>query len=110
MPKHRNTDDEDDGIESQMLDADDWEVPFEPYAGHHHEAVGLASRFMLLREYLKSKPPKVTLAVAGIDEAVKVLFNHTDFPTRAYALYRTHIEGNSSKEDEDLMESLGVEI
>jgi len=106
MPNHPNTDE----IENPLLNAEDWEIAFELYAGHHHEAIGLASRFMVLREYLKSKPPRISLALAAIDGAAETLYTHTDYPKSAYALYRTQIEGKATKADEDLIESLGVEI
>src|ERR1041385_850615 len=92
------------------LDADDRQVCLEPYDGHHHEAIGLACRLIVLREYLDAKRPKITAALAAIDAAIEELYNHTDFPNSSYALYRTRIEGNATLDDERLIESLGIEF
>jgi hypothetical protein len=106
MPNHRTTEEN----ESPQFEADDWEVCLEPYEGHHHEAIGLACRFIMLREYLDSKRPKITKALAAIDAAIEELYTHTDFPKGSYALYRTRIEGEATLDDERLIESLGIEF
>jgi hypothetical protein len=93
-----------------MDDADSWDVSLEVYAGHHHEAVGLASNFTLMKAYLTHKPPKITEALAALDAAIEVLYTHTDFPKASYALFLARIAQSTSKEDEDLIQSLGIEI
>jgi hypothetical protein len=92
------------------LDADDWDVPLEPYENHHHEAIGLACLLIVLGAYLKNKPPKISIALQSIEAAIEVLYNHTDFPKSSYELFRKRIEGDATLEDDDLMESLGMEF
>jgi hypothetical protein len=92
------------------LDADDWDVPLEPYENRHHEAIGLACLFMVLGAYLKSKPPKISIALQSIEAAIEVLYDHTDFPKSSYELFHKRVEGDATLEDEDLIESLGIEF
>jgi hypothetical protein len=101
MPDNPNTD-------NPPIEREAWEIALKPYAADDAAAFDLARRLMEVKEYLKAKPPNVSLATAALDEACEVLFRFTEFRKAAYDLYLTFIEGTPTRAQEDLMESLGI--
>jgi hypothetical protein len=101
MPDNPNTD-------TPPIETEAWEIAFKPYATDSDAAFDLARRLMEVKEFLKAKPPNVSLATAALDEACELLFPFTEFRKAAYDLYLTFIEGTPTKAQEDLMESLGI--
>ena len=90
------------------IETEAWEIAFKPYATDADAALDLARRLMEVKQYLKAKPPNVSLAVLALDEACELLFPFTEFRKAAYDLYLTFIEGRPTKAQEDLIESLGI--
>ena len=62
MQKNTNT-------ESPLLDTDDWEIAFTPYAQDHRAALVLGYNFMILKSYLLAEPLMVQEAIQSIDLA-----------------------------------------
>ena len=90
------------------IETEAWEIALKPYATDADAALDLACRLMEVKQYLKAKPPNVSLAVLALDEACELLFPFTEFRQTAYNLYLTFIEGRPTKAQEDLIESLGI--
>jgi len=105
MPDNPNT-----VAENPPLDAEDWQIAFEPYTRQSAAALNLARHFATLREYLHAAPPDTPRALAAIDEAIKSLYPLTGFHKGAYDLYRVLIEGKATRAQEVQIESLGVEF
>jgi hypothetical protein len=101
MPDNPNTD-------TPPIETEAWEIAFKPYATDASAAFDLARRLMEVKEYLKAKPPNLSMANDALDEASELLFPFTDFYKAAYDLYLTFIEGTPTKAQEDLMDSLGI--
>ena len=106
MPDNPNTTDNQD--ESAVIDAEDWELPFEPYACYPNEAYYLARYLTDIKRRLKAKPPEVSAAVRDLSEACDALFPFTQFNEAGYDLYRVAIAGRATRAQENLMESLGI--
>jgi hypothetical protein len=105
MHNNPNTD-----AENPPLDAEDWEIAFQPYAEHSSAALGLARHFSTLREYLHATPPDTPRALAAIDQAIESLYPHTGFDKGAHELYRVLIEGKATRAQEVQIENLGVKF
>lgn len=101
MPDNPNTD-------SPPIETEAWEIAFKPYATDAEAAFDLARRLMEVKQYLKTKPPNLSMAKEALDEACELLFPFTEFYKAAYDLYLTYIDGTPTKAQEDLMDSLGI--
>lgn len=105
MPEDPNTDHEN---ETAPIDAEDWEIPFKPYASYPVAAYYLARYLTAVKQRLKAKPPEVSAAVRDLTEACDALFPFTEFNESGYDLYRVAIAGRATRAQENLMESLGI--
>ena len=101
MPDNPSTD-------NPPTETEAWEIAFKPYATDAEAAFDLARRLMEVKQYLKTTPPDLSMAVEALDEAAELLFPFTEFHKTAYDLYLTFIEGTPTKAQEDLMDSLGI--
>lgn len=90
------------------IETEQWEFALKPYAADAGAAFDLARRLMEVKRYLEAKPPNTSMAIEALDEAAELLFPHTEFYGAAYDLYLTFIEGEPTKEQEDLMEALDI--
>ncbi len=79
--------------EGTPLDAEDWEIAFEPYTEHPGSALTLAYHFSNLREYLLSETRDIPEALAAIDRAVDKLYEYTEFHNVSHQLFRQTVEG-----------------
>ena len=95
-------------FDSPDIDAEDWQIAFEPYEGNATAALSLGFRFTTLKEYLTEEPPKITEAVEAIDLAIEVLFPFTDFHSVSLDLFRKMIKGQLTVEEEEKLRALGV--
>ena len=103
MPDNHNT-------ENQPLDSEDWEIAFGPYCEDPGAALTLGYHLMALKSYLDGRRPKVKEAIAGIDRALEVLFQHTEFHEVSYALFVKLSGGTLSLEEERMLRALGVKF
>lgn len=102
----------DDDADDDFLYPDDvaWQIAFKPYAEHQHAnaAFDVAKVLMGVKRLLEEKPPRVSIAIAALDEGADTLFPYSEFYNAGYDLYRRVINGPASKADEDLMDTLGI--
>jgi hypothetical protein len=101
MPDNPSTD-------TPPIETEAWEIALKPYAEDADAAFDLAKRLMEVKQYLKAKPPKPSLAIEALDEAVELLFPYTEFYSASYDLYLTFIDGKPTKAQEETLEALGV--
>jgi hypothetical protein len=92
------------------IDAEDWEIAFEPFKTNPSAALSLGFRFMTLKEYLTSAPPKVKEAIEAIDLAVDVIFQYSDFHSVSRELFRRMIQGQLTVEEEEKLRALGIKV
>jgi hypothetical protein len=96
--------------ENPPLDTEDWELAFEPYEGHPGNALTLGFKFVVLKRYITVEPLKLQEAIEGLDRAMDVLFQHSQFHEVAYGLFHKLIEGQLTVEEEQLLKSLGLKF
>jgi hypothetical protein len=89
-------------------DAEDWEIAFEPYKGHPGAALQLGFLLIILRSYLSVAPYKIDECIDALDLAVDVLFPHTEFHLVSQELFLKVIEGTITREEEQLLNALGI--
>ena len=90
------------------IDAEAWEIAFQPYGAYPKSAYGLARALMAVKQCLLTQPPHVSTAAASLDEACESLFPLSEFHAAGHDLYRTVIEGRATTAHEALMDSLGI--
>jgi hypothetical protein len=73
-----------------MLEAENWKIVVDRYAGHPIPALLLAHQMMALRQCLKRGKKGIPDAIAGLDLAIEALFPHTDFHKVSLKLGCTH--------------------
>jgi hypothetical protein len=95
---------------SPDIDAEDWEIAFEPFKKNSTAALSLGFRFMTLKEYLTSAPPKVKETIEAIDLAVDVIFQYPDFHSVSRELFRKMIQGQLTVEEEEKLRALGIKV
>ena len=101
MPDNPSTD-------TPPIETEAWEIALKPYATDANAAFDLARRLMEVKRYLKAKPPNPSMAIAALDEAAELLFPYTPLYEATYDLYLAFIDGTPTKEQEEIMEALGV--
>jgi hypothetical protein len=99
MPENPNT------IVSPPLDAEDWQIAFEPYTQHPFLALALAQHLTALQDFVQSDAIKAT---AAINRAVDSLYEHSEFRSVALELFRATVHGQLSVELENLVHQLGI--
>ena len=105
MPDDPSTDNQD---ESVPIDAEAWEIAFNPYACYPDAAYDLARYLTAIKQHLRTKPPNVSAAKRELSEACDILFPFTQFHEAGYDLYLLAIAGRATRAQEDLMDSLGI--
>jgi len=94
--------------ESPPLDHEDWQIAFEPYAGHPLAALSLAFHLTEVKRLIHALEKHE--ALAAIDRAVDSLYEHSEFRSASRELFSTAIEGKLPTEKEELLRQLGVNI
>jgi hypothetical protein len=102
MPDNPNTDRE------GPLDADDWDVAFEPFADHPYAALNLAYHLATLKQLLNGKLIDIPEAIAAIDRAIDRLYEHSEFRNVGEKLFRQVVEGNLTPKTEKMVHKLGI--
>jgi hypothetical protein len=96
--------------EYAVLDADDWGAAFEHCEGNPSAALALGFRLMALKTFLCTEPPRLQAAIESIDNAIEVLFPHTDFHGVSRDLFLKVIEGKVSVKEERMLNALGIKF
>jgi hypothetical protein len=90
---------------SPPLDAEDWQIAFEPYLNHPFLALALAQHLTALQDYVQSDAIKAT---AAINRAVDALYEHSEFRSVSLELFRATVQGRLSVDLENLIHQLGI--
>lgn len=106
MPEYDNTDNPID----HALDYEGWEIAFEAYEHYPLEALMLGTRVMMIKAFLLAEPPKIAEVIEGLDKAMEVLFNRSEFHRVAYEMFRKVAGGKLSFEEEEILKSLGLKF
>ena len=107
MPEHDSTK---SAKENTYPDTEDWQAAFDVYEGHAAEAFALAYDLIAIQQYLTGERKKIPEAVATLNAAVDVLYEHTQFRSVSHELFRAAVEGRITTEQEQLLRDLGVRI
>jgi hypothetical protein len=89
-----------------MHDPRDWKVIFEVYAREPTLALALAYQFIALKQSLQRGPKGIPAALAGLNQAIDSLYQHTDLHKLARHLYYRTIKSTITFKQEDLITAL----
>ena len=89
-----------------MHDPRDWKVIFEVYAREPTLALALAYQFIALKQSLQRGPKGIPAALAGLNQAIDSLYQHTDLHKLARRLYYRTIKSTITFKQEDLITAL----
>ena len=98
MPDNRNTAD-------APLDAEDWQIVFEPYAQFPILALVLAQHLTALQDIAQSDAERAT---AAINRAVDALYEHSQFRFVSRELFRATVQGRLPLDVENVINALGI--
>jgi hypothetical protein len=98
MLDNRNT-------ENAPLDAEDWQIAFQPYAQHPLLALVLAQHLSALQSYVQNDAAKAT---AAINRAVDELYEHSQFHAVSLELFRASVQGRLPADVESIINALGI--
>lgn len=87
------------------LDAEDWQIVFEPYAQFPILALVLAQHLTALQDLAQSDPEKAT---AAINRAVDELYEHSQFRSLSLELFRATVQGRLPIDVEGVINALGI--
>ena len=87
------------------LDAEDWQIVFEPYAQFPILALILAQHLTALQDIAQSDAAKAT---AAINRAVDELYEHSQFRSVSLQLFRTTVQGRLPVDVESVINALGI--
>lgn len=91
--------------ENPPLDAEDWQIVFEPYAQHPLLALVLAQHLTALQDYVQRDAGKAT---AAINRAVDELYEHSQFRAVSLQLFRATVQGRLPADVESVINALGI--
>ena len=93
-----------------MHDPRDWKVIFEVYAREPTLALALAYQFIALKQSLQRGPKGIPAALAGLNQAIDSLYQHTDLHKLARRLYYRTIKSTITFKQEDLITALNKSL
>ncbi len=94
--------------ESPPLDAEDWNIVFQPYTKHPNLAFILAQHLHGAGRLIEQGPESAAEAMAGLDRAVECLMPFTRFHNIGLRVYMLAVAGTLSTEQEDTLRDLGL--
>jgi hypothetical protein len=100
----------DDHAQHMLMDAEDWEVAFEPYEGRPSDALTLGCKLGMLRAYLDAQTIKCRHAIKALDLALEVLFPFTSFHATSFDVFIRYTEGKLTFDEEQMLNGLGVKF
>ena len=103
MPEDVNTD-----AEISYLDDEDWQIAFEPFAGHPYAALTLGFHLTELKRQVNGLMKHQ--ALAALDRAIDNLYEHSDFRSVSRELFSIAISGQLTTDKEEALRHLGIKI
>lgn len=94
----------------EPLDTEDWEIALAPYQGHPGAALRLGFNLIILKSHFADEPLKAQQTIAEIDQALKLLFPHTDFHLVSFDYFLKVIEGRLTREEEQMLKAMGIKF
>jgi len=94
--------------ENTFLDAEDWQIAFEPYQGHPQAALTLGFHLTELKRQIEGL--RMQDALAAIDLAIDQLYERSEFRSVSREMFRTAVKGQLTTEQEDRLRQLGIRI
>lgn len=91
--------------ENAPLDAEDWQIMFEPYAQFPILALVLAQHLTALQDLAQNDAEKAT---AAINRAVEELYEHSQFRSVSLELFRVTVQGRLPVDVENVINALGI--
>jgi hypothetical protein len=98
-----------DQNETPYPDAEDWQIAFEPFAGHPYAALQLGFHLTELKQLIRHGL-KTCEASEAIDRAIDCLYEHSDFRSVSRELFLIAIQGKLTPTTEDLLRQLGIKV
>ena len=105
MQKNANTNPEND---SPYIDAEDWQIAFEPYEGNPQAVLTLGYLLTELKRYIIDLD--MHEALGEINVAIDCLYEHSDFRSISREMFGTAIEGKLTTDKESILRQLGLKI
>lgn len=96
--------------EQPPLDAEDWELAFEPYEGNTDAALNMGFNLMVMKSYLSYEPAKIQEVLEGIDHALEALYPYTQFHHVCHDMYIKVVGGDLTLEEEEVLRKLGLKF
>lgn len=93
-----------------MPETENWKILLRPYAEHPHTAVQLAQQLDVLRDFLQQGEKGKRKLIAELNQAIEILFEHSDFRKVGRELFEQKIAGNIKPKQEDRLRELGVKF
>ena len=93
-----------------MHDPRDWKAILEVYAREPTLALALAYQSIGLKQSLQRGPKGIPAALAGLNQAIDCLYEHTDLHKMARRLYYRTIESTITFKQEDLITALNKSL
>jgi hypothetical protein len=93
-----------------MRDPRDWNVIFEVYAREPTLALALAFQVIALKQSLQRGHKGIPAALAGLNQAIDSLYQHTDLHKLARRLYYRTIESTITFKQENLITALNSRL
>ena len=91
--------------ENPPLDCEDWRIAFAAYVKHPYLALALAQHLSALQDLVQNDAVKAT---AAINRAVDALYQHSEFRSVGFDLFRATVQGRMPVETENLIHQLGI--
>jgi len=93
-----------------MQDTDNWQFLLIVYAEHPQTALHLAQQFAVLKDFLQQGRKGRRSAAAELEQAIEVLFEHSNFGKVSRELFRQKLAGTLQPKQEKQLRDLGVEF
>jgi hypothetical protein len=90
---------------SPPLDCEDWQIAFTPYIKHPFLAFSLAQHLTALQDLVQRDAGTAT---AAINRAVDALYEHSEFRSVSFELFRATVQGRLPVDTENLIHQLGI--
>jgi hypothetical protein len=97
-------------ILNMMLDAEQWKMVLQVYAGNPIPALTLAYQLIAIKESLQSGQKGIPDAIAGLDLAIDALYTHSDFHEMGHKYFHLTIKGGLKPKQEEKLRELGIRI